>query len=721
MNWYWRLAHLWLALVSAVFLFLLAATGFILSFEPFVEKTQFTEAQIDDQLTLAELLPRLNEKFDEILEIQVDAYQRLSIEALGAEDKMVGRVYINPNSLEIIAEVPKSNVFFQWVRQFHRSFMLKSTGRWLVGITSIFLVLISISGIFVTARRQQGWGNFFKPIKPTNFTTFSHIFLGRYMLIPLFFIALTGSILFLFRAEFFNENKTEIITFSPDNSTEKDLKDFAYFNQALKNFQKIEFPFSADPDEFYTLHLADKVLEVNAFSGEIQQEIYFSNHKKLKDFSYFLHTGEGSWWIPIFLILGSLSILYFIYSGLKMASKRLMKSKNQWLAEDAEIVILYGSENGATQRFAMNFFKALVEKKQKVFIATMNELQNFPKLKQLIIMTSTYGDGEAPNNAHKFTEKFQQYIQNQTFEYSIVGFGAREYAQFCQFAKDCDALLNKSKANCLIPSVYIHNQSKIEFQSWWNLWSGKNHLEMPFQTYFKMKEIERKSFKIEQKEIVNDGFSTVFNLILNPIDTLSFESGDLLAVFASPNARERYYSIAKINHRILISIKLHEKGLCSRYLYQLKVGETLQAYIKKNEAFHFPKHQKLMLLIANGTGITPFLGMMQQNPANKVHLLAGFRNIKHFSLYGKYLLITEDENVTLCFSREKEVKRYVQDIVNQQADKIVLNLINGGEIMVCGSLKMYYSVMKILDQNLKKQGLSAYHFVEKKQIKHDCY
>lgn len=721
MNWYWRLIHLWLALLSAIFLFLLAFTGLILSFEPLVEKTQFTEAQVDEKLTLAELLPRLNKNFDEILEIQVDAYQRLSIEALGTEEEIAGKVYINPNTLEIIGEVPQPNAFFQWMRQFHRSLMLKSTGRWLVGITSIFLLFISISGIFVTARRQQGWKNFFKPIKPTDFATFSHTFLGRYMLIPLFFIASTGSILFFFRTEIFNENETKIITFSPDNSIEKELKNFAYFDKALKNFQKIEFPFSTDPDEFYILHLADKTIEINAFSGEIQQEIHFSNQKKLKDFSYFLHTGEDSWWIPIFLILGSLSVLYFIYSGLKIASKRLIKSKNQWPAKDAEIVILYGSENGATQRFAMNFFKALKDKKQKAFIATMNEIQDFPKLKQLIIMTSTYGDGEPPSNAHRFTEKFNQFFQGKNFEYSIIGFGAKEYNHFCKFAKDCDALLSKSEAICLIPGFYIHNQSKEEFQSWWNLWAQKNHLEIPFQSYFKMREFDKKSFKIEEKEEINDGFSTVFNLILNPVDAEPFESGDLLAVFVSPSARERYYSIAKINHQVLISVKLHDKGLCSRYLHQLKVGETLQGYIKKNEAFHFPKNPKSMLLIANGTGIAPFLGMMQQKSSNDVCLLAGFRNTKHFSLYEKYLFLTKNHNVKLCFSRENTDKTYVQDIVAQQADEIALNLINGGEIMVCGSLKMYHSVIEILDQTLKKQNLSTSDFIERNQIKHDCY
>src|SRR5690554_4881708 len=87
----------------------------------------------------------------------------------------------------------------------------------------------------------------------------------------------------------------------------------------------------------------------------------------------------------------------------------------------------------------MNFvlmFLGVPVRKTGVFITDMNHFQYFPKAKYLMIMTSTYGDGEAPFNARLFLSKIAQVEQKNKLETHIIGFGSMVYPKFCQYAVD---------------------------------------------------------------------------------------------------------------------------------------------------------------------------------------------------------------------------------------------------------------------------------------------
>jgi sulfite reductase (NADPH) flavoprotein alpha-component len=191
---------------------------------------------------------------------------------------------------------------------------------------------------------------------------------------------------------------------------------------------------------------------------------------------------------------------------------------------------------------------------------------------------------------------------------------------------------------------------------------------------------------------------------------------------------ERLYSIAEINNQIIISVKKQEHGICSNYFSALQKGDQVKAMIKRNPSFNLPesKTNKSAVLIANGTGIGPFLGMISQsNPITK-HLFWGGRTKQSLQLYKNHI-DNSLKNKTLssfhlALSQEQHDKIYVQDVVASNQDVIAQVLKDNGVIFICGSIAMQNKVLEVLQHitaSILQQPLSF--FEANNQIKKDCY
>nr|WP_295922396.1 PepSY domain-containing protein [uncultured Dyadobacter sp.] len=726
----WRYSHLALAVSSFVLLTLAAVTGIILAFQPLSEKIQPYRVAGSEEVRLSDLLPLLKTQHSGISELSVDASQFVQIKSTDAGGKNFV-AYIDPKTGKILGYPQKKSELFEWVTALHRSLFLHEAGRFFIGLTSFLLLLITTSGTILIIQRQRGWKRFFTRIVRDHFAQYYHVVLGRLSLIPIFIVALTGTYLSLARFGLV-ETSYQAAEVDFDGIKDKPARktaDFEIFKQTrIADVRTIEFPFSEDVEDYYTLKLQDRELTLNQITGDILTEVRYPTTALLTELSLDLHTGRHNAIWAILLALASGNILFFIYSGFAITFKRRAgRMKNRHTAEESEFIILVGSENGATLGYANVICQQLIADGRTAFVGELNDYTHYPKASHLIVMTATYGLGDAPTNAAHFATKLEKYPQPHPVRFSVVGFGSHSYPDFCKFAFEVDNML--AGQHWAVPLVEIHtvnDKSPLEFSQWATTWS--QHAEIPLSVspgLLTARQERTIPFTVIEKTAgARPGES--FRIRLQPKRRQQFTSGDLLAIYPAGDHRERLYSIGKIGQEIQLAVKLHTPGLGSEYLHSLNAGDSIHGRIIDNTHFHLPATAPIVIMVCNGTGIAPFLGMISENaPKMKRYLYCGFRDQASFSLYQGAIHQTIDEGklqaVHVACSREGE-KQYVRDMLVRDERFIAEALGKSGVVMLCGSLAMQNNVVAALDDICHRLlGQRVSYYQSHGQVMMDCY
>lgn len=727
----WRFAHLVLAILASAVLVVASLTGVVLAIDTANEKVNPYRVSNFDEIALHQLLPELKSKYPEIVNISVDHNQFVSLEAFDAEGNEI-KGYIDPNTGEILGKTIEKNEFIKWNIALHRSLFLHETGRFIVGLASFLFFLIAISGTILLIKRQNGILKFFSKVSSASLSQYLHVVTGRIMLIPVLIIALTGTYLFLLRFEIIPKEEVKQITFVENTNLSKlPISEFAVFKDLkFADVAKIEFPFMEDdPEEFFVMKLKDRELTLNQITGQIVSEKKYPFTQIAEKFSFDLHTGQINFVWAIILAIASVNILLFIYSGFAITLKRTKtKVRNKFKAQDCEFILLVGSENGTTFAYANQIHLQLQANGKKSYLTDLNNFSTFPSAKQLVVFTSTYGLGEAPANASKFKKLVNRIPQNQKIGYSVVGFGSKSYPDFCEYALQVDNLLAEQNwAERQLKLYTVNDKSAEEFTYWVADWANLNTVALATApSLYGQKLPKLKKLKvIERAEYTSDKAIT-FRINLKFSAFSNFQSGDLLAIYPKNNSVERFYSVGKVNNMVQLIVRLHPNGLGSQFLYDLQRNDELKARLIKNSHFHFPKKASKIALISNGTGIAPFLGMLEENKRKQeTHLYCGFRNENE--LVNSYSEISKNhiangklKSFHLALSRQNS-PQYVMDLILRDQEFFLNLLKNKGVIMICGALKMQRDVESVLTCICEKDGTDFQTFKASGQILGDCY
>ena len=139
------------------------------------------------------------------------------------------------------------------------------------------------------------------------------------------------------------------------------------------------------------------------------------------------------------------------------------------------IYILYGSHLGYALSVAEHLYELIEDniKPLKIEFQSLNEIIENDKIGEIhkddfvIILLSTTGDGEFPQNSNKFyrfLKKYNKPLEN--IKYCILGFGDTNYNSYCRPAKILDKKLLSLQATKFIKTVCnddaIHNTDIVD-------------------------------------------------------------------------------------------------------------------------------------------------------------------------------------------------------------------------------------------------------------------
>jgi sulfite reductase (NADPH) flavoprotein alpha-component len=724
----WRYCHFVLALASSLFLITASVTGVILAIEPISHQAKSYAIQDLGKVSLGATIDALKKNYDEVFTLQVESSGFVKASVLTMEMETLN-IYIDPNTGLQLGEVQERPFIYSFATNLHRSLFLKSIGRFFVGLISLLLFLIAVTGLLLLAKRQGGFKLLLSKVQKDYFELRYHVILSRWFFIPIVIIAITGVYLSAEKFELLPINTIKHQEINNTNTVEtfERIEGVSFFTETKLNLVRtVEFPFSKDPEEYFQIALKYKEIRVNQETGQIVSEANYPFVTLSSRLSRVLHTGEGNVFWSIVLLLASTSILFFMYSGFVMSLKRRKKAKSSSVTLDkneCEYVILVGSETGTAFNFARQLYNSLSAAGKKVYLDELNNYSNFEKAKHIIILTSTYGEGQPTTNARKFETIFPTIKQTNKIRYSIVGFGSLEYPAYCKFAIRVDALLQTHpNFQPLLPLYKINNANFTNFENWVKQLSNQINISLSIQ---QPKEKKHKQIPFEVLERTELNVDDTFLLRLKPKKKVKFTSGDLLSIFLNGTEVARQYSIAKLGNDILLSIKKHEFGRCSTYLYQLNKGHTIQAQVDTNQHFHFPKKLTDAVLIANGTGIAPYLGMIEQNCHTTINLFWGARTVASSAIYDDIFkeIISKNKNYKIYKSHSREgSKEYVQNMVIQQKDVVLKTVQEGGVVMICGSIAMQHDILDVLERLLTEHTTISIEALQHNgQLKMDCY
>lgn len=226
-------------------------------------------------------------------------------------------------------------------------------------------------------------------------------------------------------------------------------------------------------------------------------------------------------------------------------------------APPKRLMILYGSQTGTAEGLAME----TAEKAQSMgYVTDVKELNDvepaaLTEEKRLLVITSTYGDGEMPDNAQEFWNQLSADDASELPEthYSVLALGDTNYETFCTAGKDLDARLAGLGATCVQPRVDCDVDYEEPFEAW--LDSALDALQLGESEGAATAAVEeapaaKKSGYtkknpyitsiLENKLLTTEasGKDVRHYAIKLPASELTYEAGDALNVFAENDAKE---------------------------------------------------------------------------------------------------------------------------------------------------------------------------------------
>jgi sulfite reductase (NADPH) flavoprotein alpha-component len=617
--------------------------------------------------------------------------------------------------------------FERWVTNLHRSLFLGDAGRIVAAGGAAAMLVLSLSGVALVARRTGGWRQFVSPLKgPVSGRL--HVEIARITVVGLFLSSATA--LWLSASTFglvpegpgappFPQQVSGRTGFPP--AAMPLLRD-----TTVAELRELTFPYPRDATDVFTLKTDAGEGYVDQGTGALLAWSDLGAWDRVTETIYMLHTGRGA---PVLgLVLGVLALGVPAMAGTGVAlwaarQRHWPRIKGNTAAGQADTILLVGSEGGSTWGFAATLHAGLTAAGQRVHVAPMSAFapRRYARAAQVIVLAATYGDGAAPASAKGFLDRLAL-PEAPCGCLAVLGFGDRSFPAYCGFAKAVARAAEAKGWPQLLPLDTVDRQSPQDFARWGRALGAAIGLalELNHQPVLPRARpltlISRRDYGGEVQaptailrfalpraglwqRLTGQGFP-------------HFAAGDLLGILPEGSVVPRFYSLASASQDGFaeICVRKHPGGLCSGQLFELQPGEIVRAFIRRNPDFRPARGRAPVILIGAGTGIGPLAGFARANAQRRpMHLYFGARHPESDLLYREELASWRAEgrlaSVTTAFSRTTP-RAHVQDALRRNGAQVARLVADGAQVLVCGGRPMAVGVAAALAEILAPQGLT---------------
>ncbi len=733
-----RKLHSTPGLIAALLLLVVALTGSVLSVFPVLQHAGARQAIGIDVATLA---GRVTERVAGVETLVREPSGAIIAYHLTGEAQQIS--IIDPVSGEVV-QAYRASVVQRWLKNLHRRLLLDDAGRVATGVTAAIMLFVMFSGLTLLERRMGGWNQLFSTVRGTTLQRL-HNETARLAFAGVVLSAATGLVMSLTTFGVIPEGGGDelALDFRPTAATALPLERMPALQAIdVSHLQQLKLANPGYPDDVIELQTTDGAGMIDPATGNW---LAFGKHdrwQRLHATVLMLHTGEGLWWLGLLVGASSLAVPPLAVTGYLLWLRR-RESQPRLTANaptrDADTVLLVGSETNTTWGFAVALHEALLRVGLRVHTGPMNDIADrYPNALRLLVLTSTYGDAEAPESARQFTARLGRLSPSSGLTFAVLGFGDRQFARFCGYARQVHAALAAKGVEALREPGTVDRQSESDFRDWCQ-WLGETlgvALDIRYTPRLPqtnaLKLVSRTAYGSDPQTLAvvlrfvpaaAPGWRSTLGLLKLP----AFETGDLLGVVPPGDASPRYYSLASMASDGVaeICVRRQHGGVCSTYLTDLQPGASIEAFVQSHSSFRPAPGDVPVILIGAGTGIGPLIGFIRHNPPQRpMYLYFGARDAEDGFLYGDELQglvgVRRLRTLTTAFSRSAD-HAYVQDRL--VADGRTLRKLIGkdAQIMVCGGRKMAESVAIAWDFILEGTGSTVARLREQGRYVEDVY
>ncbi len=718
-----RALHRWPGLLALALVTILSLSGAVLSVFPAAERLAAPQAETG--LTVATLADRIQTVYPGVEQIRRAPSGRIT--AYWFDQGAPGAAVIDPATGAGVASADP-NQTLRWLTNLHRSLLLGDGGRIAMATGALAMLVLSLSGAALVARRVGGWRHWFAPLRGP-LAGRLHVEIARIAVIGLVLSSTTA--LWMTASTFdllpdggsppaFPAEVSGETGFAPDQMA-------TLLQTPVAELRELSFPYPGDATDVFALKTDRGTGYLDQGSGALLAWADLAGWERLSETIYMLHTGQGAATLGLVLGFMALGVPAMGATGVLiwLAGRRgRPRIRGNQPAGRAETILLVGSEGGSTWSFAATLHAALTEAGQSVHVGQMSGFapKRYARAERIIVLAATYGDGAAPASAKGFLDRLSALERAPDIPMAVLGFGDRSFPAYCAFAKAVAAAAQAKGWPELTPLGTIDRQSPQDFARWGRALGEALgiSLELSHQPVLpKTKTLTLVSRRDYGAEVQAPTAILRFALPratlwqrLTGAGFVRFVAGDLIGILPEGSALPRLYSLAsgRRDGFIEIVVKKHAGGLASSQLTALEPGDTVTAFLRRNPGFRPGRSQAPLILIGAGTGIGPLAGFVRGNVRRRpVHLFFGMRHPDSDFFYGEEMPAWQEEGrltrLVTAISRGAR-PHYVQDALRRDAAEVSQLIRDGARVMVCGGRDMAAGVADALAEILALTGLT---------------